>query len=178
MMLHTTAAPTSNDVWSRLTAVYQATDSSHKMSATKAFHSLMMKEGEPIEKYVQTFRSARARLAACGTNLSETDAAKAFLASLPPSYNAFTTTQTGLLDQGKATVAAGGGKNITLADVIASLLAEELRRDSHKCRSGSTSNNARALYASKPKFRKGKKSYSNLQARKLPKRKGLATGVT
>lgn len=123
---------------------------------------------------MQTFRSARARLAACGTNLSETDAAEAFLASLPPSYDAFITTQTSLLDQGKAAVAAGGGRNITLADVIANFLAEELRRNTHKRHGGSSSNpSARALFTSKPKFRKGKRTFTQGNNPTSPKRKGL-----
>lgn len=98
MIHHTNTTPTSAEVWQRLQDLYQATDSSHKMLVTKQFHSLSMKDGEQVEKYVQQFRSLRARLASCGTVLTETKAAEAFLASLPASYSAFVTAQSGLLD--------------------------------------------------------------------------------
>lgn len=84
MIHHTLAATTAHGIWSRLCHLYQAVDSAHKMAATKNFHMLTMKEGEQVERYVSTFRSARARLASCGTLLTEIEAAEAFIASLPP----------------------------------------------------------------------------------------------
>lgn len=86
MIHHTQAAPTSHGVWSKLSTLYQAADSAHKMIATHLFHTMTMKENDQVEKYVIQFRSARARLASCGTNLSETEAAKAFLASLHSTF--------------------------------------------------------------------------------------------
>lgn len=89
MMHHTSAANTLAEVWKRLQDLYQATDSTHKMSITKQFHTLTMGEGDHVEKFVQQFRSLRARLALCGTTLTETKAVEAFLASLLQSYAVF-----------------------------------------------------------------------------------------
>lgn len=55
MVHHTNAADTSSEVWKRLENLYRATDSTHKMSITKQFHSLTMRDGEQVEKYVQQF---------------------------------------------------------------------------------------------------------------------------
>lgn len=177
MMYHASSAFTSNAVWSRLKDLHKSTDSSHKMAITKQFHSMTMREGESVEKYIQHFRSVRARFASCGTLLTESEAAEAFLASLPSSYSAFVTAQTGLLDQSKAAQALGVGRVMSLSDVIAGLLAEELKRDSH-CKPGSSSSGpSRALYSQRGKPRKFKKPYSppsgtNASAEGPSKRKG------
>lgn len=68
MMYHTSATPTSQAIWSRLKELYK---SSNKMARTKQFHLLTMREGKSVEKYIQHFRSIRARMVSCGTNLSE-----------------------------------------------------------------------------------------------------------
>lgn len=127
----------------------------------KQFHSLMMKEGESVKKYIQHFKSVRARMSSCGTNLSEMEAAEAFLASLPGSYSASVTAQTGLLDLSKAALALGMGRPVSLSDVIASLLAEELKRDSQRRHGASSSGSAKALYSAKNRQKRGKKPYSS-----------------
>lgn len=153
MMHHTLNTTTSHGVWSRLCDLYQVVDAAYKMAATKAFHTLTLKDEENIDKYVSLFRSARARLASCRTLLTETEAAEAFLALLPGSSSAFATSQFGLINQSKAALKLGMGQEITLSDVISNLLAEQVQRDSHKRGSGSSSS-AKALFVSKNKTNK------------------------
>lgn len=157
MMLHTTAAPTAAAVWSRLEDAYSAVDTAHRMAATKQFYSLQMREGDSVERYITAFRTARARLHTCGTILDETEAAEAFLASLPSSYEAFVTTQTGLIGMSKAAVSIGVGRHMSLTDVISNILAKEVKRDSHK-RGSASSSMARALYVAKGKQRRFQKN--------------------
>lgn len=168
MIHHTQAAPTSHGVWSRLSTLYQAADSAHKMAAIRLFHTMTMKENDQVEKYVIQFRSVRARLASCGTTLSETEAAEAFLASLPPSYGAFVTTQYSLINQSKAAAKLQMGTELTLTDIISNLLAEEVCRDLHKRSGTAGGSTSRAVYSSRPKFRKPKKPFAGGESSSVP----------
>lgn len=107
------------------------------MAASTKFYSLKMKEGEPIDQYVSSFRTARLKLEQAGTRLNEQDACIRFLSSLPPSYADFVTSQNAVLRMAKqlAIISSVDESEIPALDfneLVGALLQEEMSRQAAK----------------------------------------------
>lgn len=97
MVISTSAAGTSREIWETLRLVYHSHDMMSRMQASSKFYALRMKESEPVDQFVVQFRLLRLKLAQTGTILTEEDACMRFLSALPPSYASFVTSQNAVL---------------------------------------------------------------------------------
>lgn len=62
MVLSTSSAANAKEIWDNLELVYRSHDTMTKMQANTKFYSLKMKEHEPVDQFVASFRAARLKL--------------------------------------------------------------------------------------------------------------------
>lgn len=128
MVISTSSATSSKEMWDILQAVYRSNDLMTKMSASTKFYSLKMREGEPVDQFVSNFRLLRLKLAQCGTVITERDAVIRLLSALPPSYSSFVTSQSAILRLAQQMEL----EFLTVNAIIWALLQEEMIRSSQK----------------------------------------------
>lgn len=119
-MVHVSDLGTAAEMWKKFRMVKE---SSSRLAARKKLHRTFAKEGDDLAEHIIKVTSARKELHAMGVQIQARDFLEFLMASLPESWDVFTTTYVDAHDSSM--------KKLTPEDFISAIYKENSRRSTH-----------------------------------------------
>lgn len=118
--VHVSDLGTAAEMWKKFRMVKE---SSSRLAARKKLHRTFAKEGDDLAEHIIEVTSARKELHAMGVQIQARDFLEFLMASLPESWDVFTTTYVDAHDSSM--------KKLTPEDFISAIYKENSRRSTH-----------------------------------------------